>query len=411
MSLAVLTGNVGLSGGNTGDVFGAWGPKWPRFPDGTNPVKQVMPSFSWARAIKDGQSMTNISDGIRGGDSLTSSIKFLWNCSSNITMNQHSDLVGTRKILQDPQLCHTIVTVDTRLTPSAKISDIVLPSNLAPEQDEIFVQGWGMAKGLFLVTKAALKAPGEAMSQYEIVSLLAERLGLKQEFTLSRSHWDWIYNLYHSSRALAPELPEDIESAIAHGPYIFPAPSQLIAFEDFRRDPQAFALSTPTGKIELHSERLAQIGSQWKLPDSEFITPVPQYNPHWEGPTSAGYPLQLIGHHYKGRVHSSFANLKSLSLVAPQRLWINPYDADMRGLEHGDLAKIFNNRGQTLARVKITNRIMPGVVSLPQGAWFDPDSENIDHGGCINTLTRDWPSPLAKGNPQHTNRVDVAKAN
>jgi DmsA/YnfE family anaerobic dimethyl sulfoxide reductase A subunit len=409
MALAVLTGNVGISGGNTGDVFGAWGPKWPRFPEGENPVKLVIPSFSWVRAIKDGPSLTSLSDGLRGGDALPTSIKFIWNCSSNITLNQHSELAATKEILEDPKLCHTIVNVDARLTPSAKISDLILPSVLAPEQDEIFVQGWGMTKGLFLVTKAALKPPGEAKTQYEIVSGLAKRLGLEKEFTSSMSQWDWVCHLYNASRSLAPELPEDIEQAVDHGPYTFLPSGSLVAFKEFRQDPKAFPLSTPTGKIELHSERLSQLGSLWKLPPGEVITPIPEYRPHWEGPTSEGYPLQLIGHHYKGRVHSSFANLKSLAVVAPQQLWVNPQDASSRGLQPGDLAKVFNDRGQSLVKVKITDRIMPGVISLPQGAWFDPDVNGVDHGGCINALTRDWPTPLAKGNPQHTNRADVVK--
>jgi DmsA/YnfE family anaerobic dimethyl sulfoxide reductase A subunit len=410
MALAVITGNVGISGGNTGDVFGAWGPKWPRFPEGENPIKDVIPSFSWVKAIKDGPSMTRLQDGVRGAESLSAPIKFLWNCSSNITLNQHSELASTKRVLQDPNLCRAIVNVDARLTPSAKIADIVLPSVLAPEQDEIFVQGWGMTKGLFLVAKAALKPPGEALSQYEIVRGLARRLGLEKEFTLDRSHWNWIEHLYRASRMVVADLPEDIQEAIDHGPYSFSPPARLIAFEQFRKDPVASPLSTPTGKIELYSERLERIAAQWTLPPEQVIAPIPQYHPSWEGPTSDGYPLQLIGHHYKGRVHSSFADLKSLATVAPQRLWLNPIDAEKRGLAHGDLAKVYNDRGQTLAKVKITQRIMPGVASLPQGAWFDPDSDDIDQGGCINALTRDFPSPLAKGNPQHTNRVEVIKS-
>jgi anaerobic dimethyl sulfoxide reductase subunit A len=122
------------------------------------------------------------------------------------------------------------------------------------------------------------------------------------------------------------------------------------------------------------------------------------------------YPLQLIGHHYKQRTHSTYGNVDWLKRVAPQELWINPADAEARGIKHADMVKVYNDRGTVLIPAKVTTRIMPGVLSLPQGAWFAPDKDGVDHGGCVNVLTSLRPSPLAKGNPQHTNLVQVVKA-
>lgn len=121
------------------------------------------------------------------------------------------------------------------------------------------------------------------------------------------------------------------------------------------------------------------------------------------------HPFQLIGHHYKGRAHSSYANIPWLEQVAPQQLWMNEVDAAQRGIRHDDTVKVFNDRGAVVVRVKVTPRIMPGVLSLPQGAWYTPDKNGVDQGGCINTLTKTHMTPLAKGNPQHTNLVDVVK--
>ena len=62
---------------------------------------------------------------------------------------------------------------------------------------------------------------------------------------------------------------------------------------------------------------------------------------------------------------------------------------------------------------KVTARIMPGVVTIPQGAWYKPETINgrrVDVGGNINTLTHHRPSPLAKGNAQHTTLVEIRKA-
>ncbi|TQS64065.1 dimethyl sulfoxide reductase subunit A, partial [Salmonella enterica subsp. enterica serovar Typhimurium] len=93
-----------------------------------------------------------------------------------------------------------------------------------------------------------------------------------------------------------------------------------------------------------------------------------------------------------------------------QEMWINPMDAQKRGINNGDKVRIFNDRGEVHIEAKVTPRMMPGVVALGEGAWYDPDAKRVDQGGCINVLTTQRPSPLAKGNPSHTNLVQVEKA-
>ena len=88
---------------------------------------------------------------------------------------------------------------------------------------------------------------------------------------------------------------------------------------------------------------------------------------------------------------------------------MNPIDAEPRGIKNGDMIRIFNDRGEVHIEAKVTPRMMPGVVALGEGAWYDPDTKRVDKGGCINVLTTQRPSPLAKGNPSHTNLVQVEK--
>jgi anaerobic dimethyl sulfoxide reductase subunit A len=71
---------------------------------------------------------------------------------------------------------------------------------------------------------------------------------------------------------------------------------------------------------------------------------------------------------------------------------------------------VFNDRGRIELPAKVTARIAPGVVSVPQGAWYRPGTDGVDRGGCTNTLTTWRPSALAKGNPQHTNLVQIERA-
>lgn len=260
----------------------------------------------------------------------------------------------------------------------------------------------------------------EAKTQYDICNELAGKIGqrlgqadFQKRYNEGRTQLDWVKHLYAQSRKLKPELPEDFDKASEIGWFKwYPAP-QFVALKKFREDPAANPLKTPSGKIEIFSNKINEHRKTWELPEGDALYPIPVFESTWEGPvdekTRQKYPFQLIGHHYKGRVHSSYVGLPRLEKVAPQMLWMNNRDAAERGIKHGDIVEVFNDRGRVRVPVKVTPRIMPGVMSLPQGAWYKPDANGVDTGGCINVLTKTHPTPLAKGNPQHTNRVDVIK--
>lgn len=106
-----------------------------------------------------------------------------------------------------------------------------------------------------------------------------------------------------------------------------------------------------------------------------------------------------------------YGNIDVLQQACPQEVWINPIDAQARGIRHGDTVRVFNNNGEMLIAAKVTPRILPGVTAIGQGAWLKADmfGDRVDHGGSINILTSHRPSPLAKGNPSHSNLVQIEK--
>jgi anaerobic dimethyl sulfoxide reductase subunit A len=103
-------------------------------------------------------------------------------------------------------------------------------------------------------------------------------------------------------------------------------------------------------------------------------------------------------------------NVDWLKEAFPQRVFINPADAEARGLKDGDQVRVFNERGATVLRCRVTKRIMPGVIAIPQGAWWRPDKNGVDRGGSVNVLSSERWTALAFGNAQHTIMAQAEKA-
>jgi DmsA/YnfE family anaerobic dimethyl sulfoxide reductase A subunit len=411
--LPILTGNIGLPGTNNGsredDVeFGAVG-----LPVGLNPVKTSIPFFLWTDAITRGQEMTATKDGVRGAERLKVPIKFIWNYAGNVLINQHSDSNRTHKILQDETKCEFILVIDNQMTSSARYADILLPDVMAQENYDYAADGYAQGTGSFLVAlQQAVRPRYEEKTSFEICREIAKRFGIEEKFTEGRSQAQWVQWCYEETRKKNPELPPFHEFQRMGVVKLYHKGKSSIVLEAFRKDPLKNKLKTPSGKIEIYSERLAKIAKQWELQPGDVITPIPQYVSTWESHFDEKvkkYPLQLFGIHAHGRTHSTYHNVAWLRELHPDMLMINPIDALPRGLKTGDKVRVFNERGEVIIPVKITPRIIPGVVAMPQGAWYKPNSQGIDEGACVNTLTSLRPSPLAKANPQHTNLVEVRK--
>lgn len=398
--LACMTGNVGILGSNPGLYEGGPSVKMGGYPVGDNPVKTKISVFMWTDAIE--RILTKEEDRIQGADATKSTIKFIFNCGGNILINQHADSGRTAELLKDTSKCEFIVGFDNFMTPSMEYCDIVLPAVTQFEVNDIVTRSMG--HGVAYYGQKLVEPMYECKTIHEIGLALAERMGVKDKFDDGKSEEDYLREFVAVAQEGHADFPS-YEEFREKGIYKTEA-KKVVAYKDFIEDPVANPLPTPSGKIEIFSKDLYDI-------NHPRIPAVPKYMPAEEGPQSPlreKYPLQLIGHHTKRRVHSTFDNLPWMEEVEPQRLWINPQDAAKRGIKDGDLVKIYNERGTVKVKAKVTPRLIPGVCSLPQGAWYTPDKEGVDIRGCVNTLTTWEPTPLSKGNPQHTNLVEVERA-
>lgn len=428
--LAAITGNFGISGGwasGLGLQAPDGGGMWTVFPTGENPVKAAIPVFLWTEACLRGREMT-LADGVTGVPNLTSDIKLIYAVATNCLINQHANLNRSAEILRDESKVEFLVVQDNFLTPTARFADIILPACTQFETWGV-EDGWKYSDEVILQPKL-VEPPGECKSDYQICADIAARLGIGEAYTEGRDEKTWVeycLGVWRSTRF--PDLPtldEFIKQNI--GAWSSPVTKPAIAFEDFRRDPEQFPLQTPSGKIEIFSEQLYDRHNPTEIP------PIPKYIQEWESPfdnqtaeTQSAqresletprsprlrgempYPLQAIGHHTLARVHSTHANNDWLGEAFPQHIFINPIDAAERGIHDGDLVRAWNERGELVIPARVTPRILPGVVDIPQGAWWSPNENGVDFGGCINVLTSEKWTPYAFGTAQHTIMVQVSK--
>jgi anaerobic dimethyl sulfoxide reductase subunit A len=402
ITLACMAGNLGVLGGGWGGGEGGTSLALPvrSLPIGTNPVKARIPVFLWTDAVVRGTEMT-AEDGVVNGP-LKSNIKFIFNLASNALLNQHADINRTVRILRDERLVEFIVASDHFLTPSAKFADVVLPSDASLERYDVGFP-WSGERYIIFGNKV-VEPPGECRHDYWWVSRVAGLLGVGEKFTEGKSEVGWLKQIVAEARAADPEFPGWEE--LCRTGYYRKDPEEHVAFADEIRDPERHPFPTPSGKVEIFSQALFEM----KRPG---VTGVPQYLPAWDGPEderARRYPLQCIGPHSKRRTHSSFDENQWMEEAEAQRMWISEQDAQARGIRDGDRVKVFNDRGALLIPARVTRRIRPGVVSIPQGAWYTPDKDGLCRRGCINVLTSQRPTPLAHGNAQHTILVEVEKA-
>jgi len=402
--LACLTGNVGKLGGWAAGT-GYWSRSDIVYPFSyKNPVKASIPCFLWTKAVEYGVEMTP-ADGLEGTEKLTTNIKCIFNMAGNMLINQHSDINKTVKLLEDESKVEFIVVSDLFMTPSAKFADILLPGTTFFERYDIGVP-WCFGDYVVFGDKT-IDPLYECRDEYDVFAEVAEKLGVKDKFTEGKTILDLVKeSVERTKKELDPNFPT-FDEFRKKGVYHFKYDTPLIGFKDQIDDLENHPFETPSGKIELFSKAL------WEMNKHDEIPAIAKYIPAWEGPEDPlkeTFPFQLISWHYKRRCHSTYDNQPWLEEAAKQEMWVNTKDAEKRGINNGDRVQVQNERGSLFIDVKVTPRIAPGVVGIPQGAWYSPDKEGVDQRGSVNVLTSQRPTPLAKANPQLTNLVEVKKA-
>jgi trimethylamine-N-oxide reductase (cytochrome c) len=284
------------------------------------------------------------------------------------------------------------------------LADIILPANTTLEEEDI-VANVRESGGQFLcvgLQKQAMVPIGESKSDYEVVLEIAKRMNMLDKVTEGKTTEYWMKYYFEKQYGLKDRISR--EEFQEKGYYVFPFAkdweSDPPGFRKFYADPDKDPLPTPSGKLEFYSERLAKY-----FPDDNERPPYPKWiekgETHDERISSKRaekYPLLIISNHGRWRMHAMCDDISwtretpTCKVKGPdgylyEPLWLNPAEAAKRGIQNGDIVKIYNERGAVLAGAYVTERLRKGVAYIDHGArcdWIIPGQ--VDRGGAINLI-------------------------
>lgn len=415
IALCAMLGQIGAEGCGFGfghgSINGAGNPRPPTAgPDvevGRNPIARAIP----VARIADMLLAPGRSYRFNGRTEVYPDIRLVHWAGGN-PFHHHQQL---DRLLEGWRRPRTVVVNEIWWTPAARYADVVLPATTSLERNDI---GGSSRDRYVLAMHQAIAPRHQARDDFDIFLELAERLGSARAYDEGRDEAGWIREIYRrcaeDNRENGIDFPS-FDEFWSRGYVRLPAPErpfELLA--DFRRDPIAHRLATPSGRIELYSETIASYGCPDCGPHPRWLPPD-----EWLGAGEARrHPLHLVSVQPSDRLHSQmdFASLpRSGKIAGHERVTLHPDDARARGLAAGDTVRVFNDRGACLAGLAISDGVMPGVAVMATGAWYTPDPDDPrapERAGTVNVLTRDiGTSELTQGPNAMSCLVEVAAWN
>ncbi|MEQ9326360.1 MAG: molybdopterin-dependent oxidoreductase [Rhodospirillales bacterium] len=409
IALAAMLGQVGLPGGGFGFGYGSMSgvgqvrragimPSMPMLP---NPAQSVIPVARITDMLLAPGAEIDF-DGKRLRYPETRLIQW----AGGNPFHHHQDLARLERAWTLPE---TVIVHDSWWTPVARRADIVLPATTTLERNDI----GGTSRDPVIFAMARVVAPvGQARNDADALADIAEALGCRDAYTEGRDEAGWLDQLFDDMAARAARAgitPPDRERFWRDGFWrVPPTETDEVMLEDFRRDPEGRPLATPSGRIELCSQRIAGFGYDDCPAHPTWLEPA-----EWLG-RAAEDELHLLSHQPRYRLHSQLGQTEagnSEQIDGREPALVSPADASRRGIRDGDAVRLWNARGACHAAARISPGLRDGVVILPTGSWFETDEAGTtDLHGNPNILTRDaGTSRLAQGPSAQTALVRMER--
>ena len=332
-------------------------------------------------------------------------VHMIWGTSASYTGSMQWGF-GVQQAMQSPTL-ECIVHQCMWLEDAISFSDIILPISPAEESPDINTTV-DVYNSLTLRTTPLIQPLGEAKTDLGAVLEVAKALGWADKITGGKSYDEMIQERLqtgYEKSGIADLVSWDQLLQKGYFPQV-PDPKwydREPAMKKFYEDPANNPLKTPSGLLEFESTLLKE-----NFPDDKERPPVARWVTG--GPTSEGwshdedpagdraktYPLTVVADTSTWKHHSMFSDVpwtREIEKVigwdgyAYSPVWINPIDAEPRGIKEGDIVRVFNERGGVLGGAVITDRIVPGALRFEKaGGGHHIIPGELHHGGNINCI-------------------------
>ena len=402
-AVQAMTGNIGVLGGCAEGVGKAWHAEGVAHPydEYSNVWYASIKSDKWAHIVLNYPNVPREEAGLWPRDDQLDGVipnikAIFWQGSD--WLNQ---LTHINKQIEAIKKLEMIVCMDSTITPSGIWADYLLPIATHFERHDVALPWY---KGHYYIHRPRVIQPlGESKTDFQVFTELAYRLGFGERYNprATRNYFnrdDEVDEAYLSAWWDRVQHHQQVEMSWEEfkrrGVYKFRFPQPLVAFRD--QIEKGVPFQTPSGRIEILSTSLARI-TDWKRTAYGYHIPaIPKWIEPWEwlgSDKTREMPFHLISPHPRWRTHSIFNNIGWLRETFSQEVTINASDAARLGIRTGETVEVWNGRGRCVVPAFVTERCMPGVLVLHEGAWMDLDADGIDRSGNPDFLTLDEPSP------------------
>ncbi len=340
---------------------------------------------------------------------------------------------GVMKGIEAHRHVDFVVAHAYNFTTQAKYSDIVLPiitqwEAIGGVLGGILPSGQTRANREFINVYSQVIPPlYEAKSDQWIAKELAKRLGIDPDELYPIDEKQQFFNAIASTTCIAEDgvtsvpvatiteadiaewgvegTPQEgrigIKELIEQGGYQVerhPGDNHIfIGYQEFIEDPEKHPLSSKSGKFEIYCQQKADMLNSLGYNNKQVWKPYPTYRApldgyestfsDWEKKIKGEYPYQMYTPHYLRRSHTVFDNTPWTREAMTNPVFINAKDAAEKGIKQGDTVLVWTPYGKVLRHASVSQRLMPGCISLPHGSWVELDEKSgIDLAGSENVL-------------------------